>query len=221
MIKKHYEFSLWLRITHWTRAITIVILTATGFYIAVPILAPALNAGEPTNFLNALFRSWHIIFGFVLICITIGKFYLFFFDKESKLERASFKDFISPKVWIQQIKYYMLIDKHPHGAGVYNPLQFIAYITVYATILLISLTGIIMYVHVFHEGLGGFFYDIMRPIEVLMGGLSVVREIHHITMWVFIIFLPLHIYMAVFNSVYQKEGALDSIFSGYRWINKK
>ena len=61
MIKKHYEFSLWLRITHWVRALSIVILTATGFYIAVPVLAPGLSGGEPVNFLNALFRSWHII----------------------------------------------------------------------------------------------------------------------------------------------------------------
>lgn len=221
MIKKHYEFSLWLRLTHWTRAISIIILTATGFYIAVPVLAPALNAGEPVNFLNALFRSWHVIFGFVLICITIGKFYLFFFDKESKPERASFKDFISPKVWIQQLKYYMLIDKHPHARGVYNPLQFVSYVAVYGTILVISLTGIMMYVHVFHAGLGGFFYDIVRPLEVLMGGLAVVREVHHLAMWVFIIFLPIHIYMAVFNSVYGKSGAMDSIISGYRWIDKK
>ena len=38
---------------------------------------------------------------------------------------------------------------------------------------------------------------------------------------VFILFLPVHIYMAVFNSVYGKSGAMDSIFSGYRWIDKK
>ena len=221
MIKKHYEFSLWLRLTHWTRAITIIVLTASGFYIAVPVLSPALNAGEPTNFLNALFISWHIIFGFVLICVTLGKFYLFFFDKESKCERASFKDFISPKIWIQQVKYYMLIDKHPNGKGVYNPLQFIAYIAVYISLIVISITGLIMYVHAFHEGLGGLLYSYMRPLELMLGGLAMVREIHHIVMWVFIIFLPVHIYLAVFNSVYGKSGAMDSIFSGYRWIDKK
>ncbi len=57
----------------------------------------------------------------------------------------------------------------------------------------------------------------MRPIEVMLGGLAMVRELHHIFMWVFIIFLPVHIYLAVFNSVYGKSGAMDSIISGYRW----
>ncbi|RYA22598.1 Ni/Fe-hydrogenase, b-type cytochrome subunit [Malaciobacter halophilus] len=221
MIKKHYEFSFWLRVTHWVRAIAIIILTASGFYIAYPFIAPAHNGGEPVNFLNALFRSWHIIFGFLLISVTLGKFYLFFFDKQSKVERASFKDFINPKVWINQIKYYLLIGKHPHGKGVYNPLQFMAYVGVYGAIILISLTGLILYIHVYHQGMGGMLYDILRPIEAMFGGLAWVRQLHHIAMWIFIIFLPIHIYLAVFNSVYGKSGAMDSIFSGYRWVKKK
>ena len=221
MIKKHYEFSSWLRITHWVRALAIVILTATGFYLAYPFLAATHNSGEPVNFLNALFRSWHIIFGFLLIAVTIGKFYLFIFDKQSRIERESFWDFINPKIWFQQIKYYMLIGKHPHGKGVYNPLQFMAYVGVYLAIIMISLTGLILYIHVYHEGLGGLLYDILRPLEVMFGGLAMVRELHHIFMWIFIIFLPVHIYLAVFNSVYGKSGAMDSIFSGYRWIKKK
>ncbi|AXH09485.1 Ni/Fe-hydrogenase, b-type cytochrome subunit [Malaciobacter halophilus] len=221
MIKKHYEFSFWLRVTHWVRAVAIVILTASGFYIAYPFIAPAHNGGEPVNFLNALFRSWHVIFGFLLIAVTIGKFYLFFFDKQSDIERASFKDFINPVVWIKQIKYYLLVGKHPHGKGVYNPLQFMAYLGVYGAIILISLTGLILYIHVYHEGMGGMLYDILRPVEVMMGGLAWVRELHHIAMWIFIIFLPIHIYLAIFNSVYGKSGAMDSIFSGYRWIKKK
>ncbi len=220
MIKKHYEFSQWIRITHWVRALTIVILTVTGFYLAYPFIAPANSGGEPVNFLNALSRAWHIVFGFLLIAVTIGKLYLFVFDKQSSIERASFSDFINPKVWIQQIGYYMLITKHPHGKGVYNPLQFFAYLGVYISIFMISLTGLILYINVYHEGMGGLLWDILKPIEVMLGGLAWVRELHHIFMWVFILFLPVHIYLAVFNSLYGKSGAMDSIISGYRWIKK-
>ena len=75
--------------------------------------------------------------------------------------------------------------------------------------------------HVYHEGLGGLLFDILRPLEVWMGGLSLVRQIHHISMWVFILFIPIHVYMAVFNSLYGKSGAMDAIFSGYIWKKKK
>lgn len=221
MIKKHYEFSSWLRITHWIRVLAIVILIFTGFYIAVPFISPALDMDEPNNYLYALMRSWHLIFGFLLICVTLGKFYLFIFDKQSKTERVSFWDFISPKVWIKQIKYYLLIGKHSHLKGAYNPLQFMAYAGVYFAILLISLTGLILHMHVYHEGLGGFLYEMLSPVEVLMGGLSMVRQIHHISMWIFIIFLPIHIYLSIFNSIYGKSGAMDSIISGYKWEDEK
>ena len=221
MIKKHYEFSYWLRVTHWVRVLAITILTISGFYIAYPFISPSNSAGEPVNFLNALFRSWHIIFGFLLIAVTIGKSYIFIFDRQSKIERDSFWDFINPRVWAQQIGYYMLVSKHPHGKGVYNPLQFLAYAGVYISIFMISLTGLVLYVHVYHEGMGGLLFDIMRQVEFFLGGLAFVRELHHIFMWVFIIFLPIHIYLAVFNSVYGESGAMDSIISGYRWIKSK
>lgn len=217
MIKRHYEFSLWLRITHWVRVLAIIILTFTGFYIAIPFISSALNQGEPNNYLYALMRSWHIIFGFLLICVTIGKFYLFFFDKQSKCERVSVWDFLSPSQWIKQIKYYILIGEHTHLKGVYNPLQFMAYLGVYVVLIVLCITGLILHVHVYHEGLGGFFYDMLRPLEVMMGGLAMVRQIHHIGMWIFIIFLPIHIYLATFNSVFGKSGAMDSIVSGYKW----
>lgn len=220
MIKKHYEFSALLRFTHWVRVFAIIALLFTGFYIADPFISAYIN-GEPTNFLYALMRSWHGIFGFLLIGLTITKVYLFFFDKQSKVERDSFWDFISPKAWIKQIKYYLFIGKHAHLKGAYNPLQFMAYTGIYIALLVLCLTGLILYMHTFHNGLGGFIYDILRPFEVLMGGLSWVRQIHHIAMWVFIIFLPIHIYLSIFNSIYGKSGAMDSIISGYKWEEKK
>ena len=71
---------------------------------------------------------------------------------------------------------------------------------------MICINGLILHIHVYHEGIGGLLYDILRPLEVMMGGLAWVRQLHHISMWVFIIFLPIHIYLAVFNSVYGKRS---------------
>ncbi len=219
MIKREYEFSKLLRLNHWIRAAAILILVVTGFYIANPFIIPYVS-NEPVNFMNAWWRFWHIVFGFVLIASTILKLYLFIFDKQSKNERVSFFDFISPKVWFQQLKYYLFMGTHPKTKGIYNPLQFVSYFGVFIVIFLICLTGLILHMHVFHGGIGGFVYDILRPAEVLMGGLANVRVIHHICTWIFIIFVPIHMYMAIFNSVYGKHGSMDSIFSGYVWHEK-
>ncbi|MBR2156560.1 MAG: Ni/Fe-hydrogenase, b-type cytochrome subunit, partial [Campylobacter sp.] len=181
MLKRtpEYEFSVGLRLTHWIRALCIVVLVITGYYISYVFIAPSVSS-EPNLFLQAKWRFVHLVAGFVLIAATIFKLYLFLFDKKSRKELVSIKDFLSPKVWIAQIKYYLFLGEHPHLRGVYNPLQFIAYIGFYFVLFLICLTGMILYVHIYHDGLGGFFYEILRPVEAMLGGLSEVRIIHHI-----------------------------------------
>lgn len=215
--KIEFEFSAGLRWTHWLRVFAIFVLTVTGFYLTYVFVVPA-PSDEPIVFLNAKFRMWHEIAGFVLIAVSIFKLYLFLIDKVSVKERVSFLDFISPKIWFQQIKYYLFMGEHPHLRGAYNPLQFIAYIGLYLMVFAICLTGMIMYVHNYQGGgIGLALYDYMRPIEAMMGGLAMVREIHHIVMWGILIFIPIHIYMAIFNSIMGKEGSMDAIISGYKY----
>ncbi|AJD01669.1 Ni/Fe hydrogenase, cytochrome b subunit [Campylobacter lari] len=217
--KAEYEFSIGLRFTHWLRAVAIVILVGTGYYISYVFQSPSISS-EPTLFMQAKYRMVHQIFGFIMIACVLFKTYLFFFDPKSANERRSIKDIFNVKLWIEQIKFYIFLGKHPHLQGVYNPLQFATYFFFYFVMFGLILTGLILYMHVYHEGLGGFLYNILRPIEVMLGGLADVRTYHRILMWVVLIFVPVHIYMAVFNSVKGKDGALDAIFSGYKFVRE-
>jgi len=218
-IEQEMEFTPAYRWQHWIRAVSVMILIITGFYIADPFIIPIANS-EPTNFMYALFRSWHIIFGFLMTAVVIIKLYLSFFGRRYKAERASVKDIFKPKVWLQQIGYYLFITKHPHLEGVYNPLQSMAYIGLYTLFFILIITGLILHANVYHEGFGGFIYEPMRYFEAMLGGLAWVRQLHHISMWGVIIIVTIHIYMAVFNSVFGKEGSMDAIFSGMKWHKK-
>jgi Ni/Fe-hydrogenase 1 B-type cytochrome subunit len=218
-IEQEMEFSAAYRWQHWIRAISIVVLTVTGFYIAVPFVTAEPNP-EPTSFMYALFRSWHIIFGFVMTFAVLFKTYLFLFGRKHNIERKAIKDLFNPVIWVKQVGYYLLVAKHPKLNGAYNPIQFVAYVGFYVMMALLIVTGLILYVHVYHNGLGAMLYDSMMALEVKMGGLAMVREIHHITMWGVILFVLGHVYMAIFNAVYGKEGAMDAIFSGLKWHKK-
>lgn len=218
--KMEYEFSPGVRWTHWIRAVSIAILTFTGFYISYVFVAPEVS-NKPVLFMNGKFRMFHEIFGFLLIAVLIYKSFLFLFSRQSKTERISILNVLNPMTWIRQIKFYLFLGEHPHLKGVYNPLQFASYLFMYVVFFLICLTGLVLYVHVFHEGLGGMLYEFLRPLEAMMGGLANVREFHHILMWAIIIFLPIHIYMAIFNSVINKDGSMDTIISGYRFNETK
>lgn len=212
----HYEFSIGYRLTHWIRFFAITILTISGFYIAYVGVSPEIT-NEPVLFMNAKWRAVHMVAAFVLIAVLFYKTYLFIFDKLSRKELVSFYDFLSPKIWIAQIKYYLFLGPHPHVKGTYNPLQFASYFFFYVVVFMICLTGMVLYAHVYHEGLGGLFYEPMRVVEVWMGGLANVREIHHICMWIILIFVVAHVYMAVFNAIKGKNGAMDAIISGYKF----
>ncbi len=230
----HKEFSALTRIFHWVRAFCIFLLIATGFYIAYPFLhavgeyksvtlvseSASYNVNAFTGYLQAYIRSFHIVLGFALIAVSFFRVYLFFFDKESKPERVSFYQVLNPKVWIEQVKVYMLIGKHPHIYGTYNPLQFATYFGLGILVLVISLTGVVLYYNVYDDGLGAVLKVFFKWFEVLCGGLANVRNIHHIVTWAFIIFIPVHIYLAVWNSVKYPNGGVDAIVSGMRYTDE-
>lgn len=205
------------RILHWIRAITITGLAITGFYIAKPFLS---SGGSSDNLIYAEFVSWHVILGFILITAGLIRIYLFFFGPDSKSELKSLEDEFSLKSWIIQLKSYFFIGELLKK-GMYGPLQFFSYVMIMVFIVLASITGLVLYVHLYHQGVGGVLYDSMRLVEYWMGGLSMVRLIHHITMWGFLIFIPIHIYMVIWSAIRFKHGGVDIMFTGYDYHLKK
>lgn len=208
-------FSPLVRLFHWIRAFCIFFLIFSGFYLAYPFLTPEVSA-TPTNFLYASFRSFHIMIGFLLISISFVRLYLFFTSK-SKGERISTKDLFDTKIWIGQIKNYLFLGAHPYIKGVYNPIQFFAYLTLAILVLIVSLSGLILYYNVYHDGLGGILASMFKWLEVALGGLANVRIIHHIATWAIVLFIPVHIYMVVWNAIKHPDGGADSIVGGYRY----
>jgi Ni,Fe-hydrogenase I cytochrome b subunit len=51
-----------------------------------------------------------------------------------------------------------------------------------------------------------------------MGGMTVVRFIHHVLAWLFLIFVPIHIYLAIRADNLERTGVISSIFSGGRFV---
>ena len=216
---EHVEFvySSTNRILHWMRAFMITGLAITGFYIASPFLAP----GESSDhLLYAQWVYWHLVFGFILISGALLRIYLFFFGVNSTGELLSLKDVSSVQSWKIALKSYFFIGEL-NKKGMYGPLHFMSYFMITVFIVMSSLTGLILYVHVYHQGLGGFLYEPMQVLEFWMGGLAMVRLLHHITMWGFLIFVPIHIYMVIWSAIRFKHAALDVMFTGYDYHLKK
>ncbi|WP_394201991.1 Ni/Fe-hydrogenase, b-type cytochrome subunit [Shewanella waksmanii] len=214
--ERAFIFSAAIRIFHWLRALAILVLVVTGFYIAWPFLVAPSNS-------DVLVQGWirfaHQVFGFLLCAITLARAYLFFFSK-SDIERRSFQDVTNINSWITQLKSYMWMG-HLDKKGVYGPLQFVTYFAISVIAALICITGLVLYANVYHEGLGGMLWNSAAWITAQMGGLAQVRLWHHYFTWVFIIFVVIHVYMAVWTGIRFKHNSVDSIVSGYDYHPKK
>jgi len=199
------------RILHWIRAFVVTGLALTGFYIASPFLSPGESSDQ---LVYAEWVFWHVLLGFIFLSAGLLRIFLFFFGKDSTRELRSLQDIFSLKSWIIQLKSYFFIGEL-EKKGTYGPLQFFSYFMITVMVILASITGLILYVHIYHSGIGGFLYESMRSLEAMMGGLATVRLLHHITMWGFLIFIPIHIYMVVWSAIRFKHGGVDIMFTGY------
>ncbi|MDF1615562.1 Ni/Fe-hydrogenase, b-type cytochrome subunit [Desulfurivibrio dismutans] len=211
---KLYCFSAEVRGLHWLRALLIVALVVTGFYLAKPFLTPS-PALEPVNFQNSLVRFWHVVFGFGLMFVVIMRIFLFFFDEHSRrYERASFRDTLSLSSWGKQLKYYLLLGSFERK-GAYGPLQHVAYMILMLLLLFQVLTGLILHAANYHDGLGGVLGTLLGPVTVWLGGLTGVSNLHYIIMWLLLIFIPIHLYMVYWSANINPGGSTEPMFSGY------
>jgi Ni/Fe-hydrogenase 1 B-type cytochrome subunit len=65
---------------------------------------------------------------------------------------------------------------------------------------------------------GGFFFTMFGWVGSLLGGAQVVRFVHHVATWLWLMFIPVHIYLAVRADVLHKESTVSSIVSGNRIV---
>jgi Ni/Fe-hydrogenase 1 B-type cytochrome subunit len=205
------EWSASLRINHWCVAISIFVLIVTGFYIADPF---TISSGETVDkFFMGNVRFVHILFGTFLIFLSIWRLYLAFFSRF----HADWRDFLAwtdIKATIEQIKFYLLISEHPEKKYLYGPMQALAYTGCWFLGVVTTVTGLILMGAGYHAGLTSMASFVLKPIENLLGGLAMVRYIHHVFTWLFILFIIVHIYMAFWYDAVLKQGTVSSMIGG-------
>jgi Ni/Fe-hydrogenase 1 B-type cytochrome subunit len=204
-----------LRAMHWAAAVSIVVLAITGFYIGKPYF---MTSGEASShFLMGWMRFLHFAAAAVFVATGIVRIYwLFAGDKYERL-LALFP--VRPRDWVnlfKQTKYYLMIkpEQAPHYLG-HNPMQQLSYTGMYVVATLMVLTGFTLYGQ---ANPGGFFYSLTNWIAPLFGGLQRVRFIHHVAAWAFLIFIPIHVYLATRADVMEHSGTISSIFTGGRFV---
>lgn len=200
-------WSLGYILDHWIRVIAIAVLVFTGIYIHTPFIA-----GGPDSFIMASMRFFHFVAAYALILGLVVRVYMAF---KSTFD-ADWKDFSI----IENIKnipdvlgYYLFIKGSHKDYRRYNPLQALAYLFTGVVIICTALTGAAIY----HGRLFLVFpAGSFQWVNALLGGESYTRIWHILFMWYFIVFVLIHMYLAVSITMVEKDRTLTSIFTGYK-----
>jgi len=202
------EWSLGYILDHWIRVIAIVVLIFTGIYIHTPFIA-----GGPDSTIMASMRFFHFLAAYALILGLVIRIYMAFrstFD-------ADWKDFSiteNLKNTPDILSYYLFIKGSHKDYRKYNPLQALAYLFTALAIIFTVLTGGALY----HGKLFGVLScpGSFRWVSSILGGESYTRIWHILAMWYFIIFVLIHMYLAISITMINKDRTFTSIFTGYK-----
>lgn len=204
-----------VRAMHWIAVFAIIALVVTGLYIGKPYFVVGSDTGRP--FLMGWMRFIHFASAAALVATGIVRVYWLFAGNKFERLKALFP--IRSRDWVnmwQQVKYYMMIqpEKAPHYLG-HNPMQQLSYTAVYGLTIVMVVTGFAMYGQ---SDPSGFFYKAFNWVGILFGGMPVVRFIHHVCTWLFLTFIPIHIYLAIRADHLERTGVISSIISGGRFV---
>ena len=204
-----------IRAMHWVAMFCILGLTVTGLYIGKPYFIASGDTAD--HFMMGWVRFVHFALAAVFVATGIVRVYWLFAGNRFERWRALFPLRLRDwgNMW-RQVKFYLMIqpEKAPHYLG-HNPLQQLSYTGIYLAAALMVVTGFAMYGQ---SNPGGLFYNAFNWVGIVMGGIPVVRFVHHVLTWVFLIFIPIHIYLAIRADHLERTGVVSSIISGGRFV---
>jgi Ni/Fe-hydrogenase 1 B-type cytochrome subunit len=211
---KRYIWELPVRWSHWTNALSIVILAVTGFLIGTPF-----SLGSSTSsFTMGWIRFIHFVAAYAFTISLLSRITWSIIGNEYSGWQAFFPFFSAKgrEKMVKMLRYYMFIDKEvPETIG-HNPLATTAYLGLFCLYIVMILTGFALYAE---HAPGGIMYTLLRPMYSFSN--QGLRLTHHLSMWFIFGFIINHIYSAWLMDIKEHGGEISSMFSGYKFTVKK
>ena len=213
-----YVWDVPMRLTHWTIAISILVLSISGYYLGHPYVVVPGEARE--HFVTGTVKVIHFVTAIAFTLAVCSRILWMFVSSNPY---SSWRQFLPSTAarWREMwgtLKFYLLIDRDgPEEIG-HNPLAGGTYSIVFGMYLAMIATGLGLYGASAHVGS---WMHVFGGILPWVGGAQIARWLHHILMWLLIGFFVHHFYSALLVTIVKKNGTLDSIFSGYKWFHRR
>ncbi|MGC1650375.1 MAG: Ni/Fe-hydrogenase, b-type cytochrome subunit [Candidatus Sulfotelmatobacter sp.] len=206
-----YVWELPVRVSHWFIVLSIAVLSFTGYYMHNPFIV----ATSSTQFLMLRMRFIHEVTAAVFISAFILRMYWFFVGNDW----SNWKSFwpIKKRQWRgmgEMVAYYSFLRKNVvHYVG-HNALAAVTYLLMFTFMLIEIATGLTLYTYLRGPWLLGWLFRwIPGVIDI-----QYLRLMHFCIMFTFFAFVIHHVYSAVLVSWEERNGLIESIFTGYKFV---
>lgn len=210
-----YVYEAPVRLWHWVNALSITVLALTGWFIANPL--PTMPGEASDHFLMGYIRFAHFAAAYIFFVGFIGRLYWAIVGNEHS--RQLFKlPFYSGPFWselMHEVRWYAFMEKEPKKYVGHNPLAHL-FMVVIITVggIAMVLTGFALYAE--QTGLGSWQDSLFGWLIPLVGQSQDVRLWHHWGMWVIVVFVILHVYVAIREDIVSRQSLISTMISGWR-----
>lgn len=208
-----YEFPV--RVWHWMTALSIGILSVTGFFIARP---PNSLSGEASDhFFNGLVRTAHFTAAYVLAIGFLFRVYWLFVGNAHARE-IFFVPFWRPafvRGLVHELMYYALLRKVPAKHLGHNPLaRFGMFFNFVLGSLFLICTGFGLY----SEGCAADSWQqrLFGWTIAFAGSSMTLRTWHHFAMYYLLSFVLVHLYLVLREDMMGRTSMSSTMVSGWR-----
>jgi Ni/Fe-hydrogenase 1 B-type cytochrome subunit len=216
-LSRVYVWEVPVRLTHWLIVFSIVVLSVTGIYIGRPFL---VVPGEARfRFVMGTVKAVHSYAAIVFTLSVVSRVLWMFLGNWY----ASWKSFVPVTarrrrgLWTT-LEFYLFALRKPPGFIAHNPLAGLAYVAVFLLYFTMIGTGFALYSVSARIGSPMKVFAFLVP---LFGGAQSARWIHHVVMWLLLGFAVHHVYSGLLMSQIEQNATIESIFSGYKFIDRR
>ena len=210
-----YVFELPVRVWHWVHALSIIVLTVTGYLIANPLASVEGEVSE--RFLMGNIRLVHFIAAYVFSIGFVVRIYWAIVG--NKYSRDLFYLPLWRGAWwrelIDELKFYLFLTRRPPRTIAHNALAQTAML-LFNTLLGLFMIGTGFALYSENLGLGSWADEWFGWIVPAIGGSQNLRMWHDFGMWLLVFFVIIHIYMAIRAEYMSPQSSIRTIIDGWR-----
>jgi Ni/Fe-hydrogenase 1 B-type cytochrome subunit len=212
--RRLYVWELPVRVYHWINALCVFALMGTGYLIGNPVRIAFADEAYQQYWFGTV-RMIHFVAAFVFFFNFLVRIYWGFVGNRY----ARWGNFIPHagkqlREIVETLKIDILqVKSGGHLAVGHNALAGFIYFLSFLVFLFQAFTGFALYSSMSSSLLPRMFAWVVP----LMGGDITVRQWHHLSLWFFVSFTIIHVYLVFYHDFVEGRGTTSSMFGGWKF----